>query len=810
MDYAYDKREERLYLAAYTLWMISALWNLSLWNELACTAIVRHYLQNTAYLLLLIKFFSKKRYTAKDTAGIAMLIFCCALASHAYYHRHIIAAAILIYSAGNVRLSKILKCNFVIQSVFMAATIGASSNGLLKNVIWYEGERVRYSLGYAYCTYPSHLLFFLTLTWFCLQKKIRIFDSLLFAGMNYLMYLQTDTRTNFYLSLFAIAGFFIWNRNLKWPVLLRIRDWFTCYGFIPIAVISIALHWFFNPNIAFMAKLNTLFNTRLQLGHDAIQNYGFSLFGKDLQWFGQGSLKANPSLVYNYVDCSFLKETLNFGILFLFLIAVLFYLTGKKLSEAKAYPLSWAILIMLVHSSFNADLCMPVFNVFLLSNGILFTDNQTENASKSPAQIIAETCSRFIHNDSRSFFRTIIFLAFALYLVFLQHQDIDFIVRNRCLYIWIANGTLFLLSALCCEPNNGSPTAKLKKSLPLQIFLILVCISDFIFNKYYRYSGFSLLTFGGLFCCSWHSMEDPEVLLDDIKHALKLFFIAALICCLISRPAFFTICYSGIFTNASAFGICLLIILVVFFNDSFHKPPRFLDITCAVITCYLIWITRQPTIILIAAFLLLYYLFFFAAAWKQSGPLLRRLRLKKIGKGLITGIAACLLIAVILHSITPQMGFGISYANDTVQSSKIVFSALSGDNIKDVVRDLLAEKWEICREYLNDLNLIGHPSFLKIDGTRIWPPNSILINLYRYGIPAGISYAVIILLYLFLALWQSIKNRDFFLFGMMTTCVFFSMMETAAIPFVSPAWIMFYFSLGWLMVSSPQSEAKSH
>ena len=829
-NYSYNKSEELLYLPAYALWLISALLNETSWTHFELIPVIRTYLNNTAYALLVIKFLTKKRYTAGDAWSAALAIFFCFLVSHTHYHQYIVPMTLFLCSASNVRYSQILKCTLVIQSVMMAVTITASQTGILEDVIWLQAVRDRHSFGYDYCAYPAHILLFITLIWFCIRKKIRIPELLLFSGLNYLMYLYTETRTDFYLSLLSICGFGILCKDYQNKWFKRIRNWITCWGFAVFAVLSILLHYFYNPDNPLMDRLNRALSQRLWLGSEAIKTYGFSLLGKAIRWIGQGSVKKNPDLIYNYVDCSFLKETLSYGIIFIVILGILFYLAGKEMIRTNNYHLEWATVIMLIYSSINAHLCMLVFNPFILIPGLLFSDKNASVSSEpasgegtfvspKPASegnmtafcdVIGTTFSRIPSDWVKSKLRIILFLLLFVYLIFIQHQGTEYMVEWSSMHMWVINISLFLLSILCWEnrskkerrSNNASGFARTMLFI-LKLFLLLVCISDFAAKKEFSYCGFFLLSFGGLLYKSWRTMENPGQLWIDFKYACKAGFFLILIYCLIFRPASFDICYTGICTDAESFGILMLIIVAVFLNDTLEKRMEYVNGACAIAALYLVFLTRKLTILPLAGILILLYTIFWSVLWFRSGPILRDMRTRKLLYSIIGGLAAVLLIHHLLHFLTPLSGLQVTYEYGQTDAAEItLFSLLFGEVQWSEFQTHWQSQFQIWGGYLNHLNLLGHKHLLKIDNYEIWPQNSFIMNLFRYGIPAGIAYLATVALYWGNAFYQSVKKTDFFLFSTAVLCTAASLLGMMDMPFAQIPWLIFYLTLMYCLIDS--------
>lgn len=369
----YDFREERLFLIAYIFWLLNAGIGLTLWNKFELIYTVGNYLKNISYVLLIILFLIKHNYTKRDILGVFSIIICCILSDLQIYYKYIISAIIWIYFSANIEFRKILKCTFIIQIWLLTVTVVAAYTGILENEIWSnELGRNRYGLGYLYCAYPAHILLFMTLIWFYLKKKFCVLETVCILGVNTFIYYVTDSRADYYICILAICGFYVISAMKKKRIIKRIMKVLTKYSCGVLAVFSILAHYFYNSQNEIMQKMNVLLSNRLKLGFNAINEYGFSLFGNAIRWVGMGSIKSNPATVYNYVDCSFLKEILSYGIVFLIILILAFSFVGDQIVKEEDYFLGWTVFISLVYSVFNAHLCWLTFNVFILVLGRIF------------------------------------------------------------------------------------------------------------------------------------------------------------------------------------------------------------------------------------------------------------------------------------------------------------------------------------------------------------------------------------------------------------------------------------------------------
>ena len=185
----------------------------------------------------------------------------------------IIPTMIMIYLAADVDYRKILKCTLVLQSAFMIVTVLASQMGVIEDVIWKQNGRDRQSLGYDYCGYPAHLMLFMTLMWFCIRQKVKAWDEVVWLGLNTLIYIATDSRADYYLSIFAIIGFGVISRFKDYREYKTV-NFLMKYGCGVLAIFSILMQLLYDTGNSIWKVIDNLLNGRLLYGHQALQVYG--------------------------------------------------------------------------------------------------------------------------------------------------------------------------------------------------------------------------------------------------------------------------------------------------------------------------------------------------------------------------------------------------------------------------------------------------------------------------------------------------------------------------------------------------------
>jgi hypothetical protein len=605
----------------------------------------------------------------------------------------------------------------------MLVTVTASLTGRIEDVIWYEGERVRHSLGYDYCGYPAHLLLFMTMLWIGIREKLRLPEMGFLLILNALIYYLTDSRTDFYLVILGILGAGIWCMECSNRFLCSLRAILTKYGFWIAAAASIALHILYGTTkVSVLVKLNALLNSRLSLGYAALCQYGISLFGQKIRWIGQGSLKADPTKVYNYVDCAFLKDLLTFGLLFIILLGIGYWILGKRILASGKQVYGWIVLISLAYAVINAHLCMPAFNGCFLLLGCCFAEPGGARATeqcRSFEAALGTLVPKGPGRQTKRALRMLLLFVWLLLLVFLQRQENSTVVSGAQMVIWATALLILVLSALCYEASDKPGLRKSALYRCVWLFLAAVLIVDFAVSRKFRYAGFAMLAFGGLLCRSWHSMEKPEELLEEFVWAYQLLF----------------------WLNSAAIAGKVLL----------HSGSAGAGLFANVQTCV------SFSLIALAVFI-------GALRWPK--------------RRWLAGIGA---VAALLY-----LGW--------------CWITLAPSNVLDWIYDTLRRNWWLCRAYLKQGNLLGHSYLLKHNGTKQWAANSIVMTMYRYGIPAGLAYCAVLAAGLLRALRDVWKNHRWFPFLAVAAAAAVSMVTVTELPFCTLPWGILWFSVCWYLV----------
>ncbi|HFI0655037.1 TPA: hypothetical protein ACGO4M_002044, partial [Streptococcus suis] len=134
---------------------------------------------------------------------------------------NLLCAFSAIVASKNMNIRKIIFIQTVIMAVILIVTLTSIKYGIIQNFISksiYSG-RIRNYLGFNYATFAPNLFFHLTcLLIFLKGKSFNLFSYGLLAGVNYFLYIQTDTKSAFYITnliliLLYVSQFFNLEKN---------------------------------------------------------------------------------------------------------------------------------------------------------------------------------------------------------------------------------------------------------------------------------------------------------------------------------------------------------------------------------------------------------------------------------------------------------------------------------------------------------------------------------------------------------------------------------------------------------------------
>lgn len=274
----------------------------------------------------------------------------------------------------DVDFEKIIKVSALSMFSALLVVYVSSSAGFIDNTvktrIREEEERNRNGVGFMEAYQAAYFLFFATLSWVYHRKdKLSWYEILTLATLNYVVFRQSDTRNPYYLSV-ALTAVCVMRKLI--PELGRYQKWYTKAAIIaPVlcAAVIIIQGVFIDPNSSeLMRELNSKLTARLMMNYQGVHTYGFSFFGKPIEWYIGNEPVWNPYKSYNWVDSVYLYSLLSYGVPFMlgfFAITTRLALAaGKKKDTCMVIALVLiAVLGLLDNYCFRIE-CNPFYLFF--------------------------------------------------------------------------------------------------------------------------------------------------------------------------------------------------------------------------------------------------------------------------------------------------------------------------------------------------------------------------------------------------------------------------------------------------------------
>ncbi len=329
----------------------------------------RYLLRMIAYALILLKFTTQDAFTPKRL--ITYVFLCAYFALCVLFDKTLglIDIAVLLVGAHGVSLKTCVLVFFRTTLSLTVLLFALSLFGVIENYTTYADDIPRYAFGSIYATDFAAKLFYLELSSAYLRKrKFGFIDLAAWCLVALLVYLFCRARLDTVLIfLFAALNFFLVRLpRLNGSGVNRAMIWL-----VPVCCVgSVLLHLFYTPDSALLSSLNGVLSGRLEIGNRVFEDYGFSLFGTQIEMQGWGFSTEvwNEALGYYFVDCGWLSVMLRFGILMPALICLSFAATMRAdRKEGRGNGLSLILLFIAVTSIVDHHILEIGFNPFLFT-----------------------------------------------------------------------------------------------------------------------------------------------------------------------------------------------------------------------------------------------------------------------------------------------------------------------------------------------------------------------------------------------------------------------------------------------------------
>lgn len=376
--------KEDVFIMAFSLYYIQAFLRTTMFVN-SLPNIFFSIMKFSSFFLVLTKILFMDKYSSKKIIRIISITCLFIFSTFFSSYRVLMEYLIFILGANEVSLRKVVKTYLVIGILLLIVTIICAKLGIIENLIYQREGKKRESFGVCYPTdFVAHILFICMAFMYLKGKNMRWYNYLIITLIAGITYYLCDTRLDSGCMILAAVLDFIYNKNL-----IKFDMKFVKYGlifsYIICATISIYLSVNYNKYSNFYKEVDKLLSSRLRIGNMMYNDYGVKLLGQQIDDHGWGGSLEFKYDKYNYIDCSYLRVLLKYGLVIFSIVMIANFVISIKLYKDGNY-LELIIFTLIAMNSIIAQHLIDFSYNFLLL--IYFSQiNESLEGSKKENEI---------------------------------------------------------------------------------------------------------------------------------------------------------------------------------------------------------------------------------------------------------------------------------------------------------------------------------------------------------------------------------------------------------------------------------------
>lgn len=285
----------------------------------------------------------------------------------------ILSYFLMIVGAKGVDFRKIIQWFFYLSVSFLIIIVVFTLLGVITNLIYRPiGRSIRYSLGIVYPTdFAAHVLFSILAYYYLRFGKIKWIEHIIVIAIGILVMKITNARLDSLTIFLSVPITIIAQLSIKYHELSLVTAfmWIVTPVLEWVAVVS---SYFYTPKIGILKSIDDALSGRLFYSHIAFEKYPITIFGQKVIEHGNGG--QNGMKVFNntgphsyfYIDSSYLRMFIIFGLLVFFIVSVIMIATSIKGYLNHDYIIPAIILIVSIASLVEQHLWEIAYDPFLI------------------------------------------------------------------------------------------------------------------------------------------------------------------------------------------------------------------------------------------------------------------------------------------------------------------------------------------------------------------------------------------------------------------------------------------------------------
>ena len=356
----------------------------------------------------------------------------------------------------------------------------------------------------------------------------------------------------------------------------------------------------------------------------------------------------------------------------------------------------------------------------------------------------------------------------------------------------------------------------------------MVCVSDFIVSKRYKWVGYVMLFAVGFFFFMWNNLKKPEKVVDEFMSGILWNYLVNIAFCVICRPETDGVRYAGGFLNPVSFGRYLTVVLIVILCRIDQKIMQKVkishllpEIALGIICCILQWKTQSRSGMIPA--MVAGILFFIKQIYQKT---MKKQMMQLILSTMILLMPMSMLIDFGVHTVPYLLHTQVKFEKDyysavSEETNSIWFEKVyaadteTGENNwltnsrvyrsiteKKSLEAITSERTLYWKAYLREMNLFGHCDKLELWGSKRSAHNGILQMIYFYGVLTIIPYSLLYVLFFKGAcnVWKEGKKEALFFMAGSISSILVMLVENMELSFQMLDWYTLHLTLGYFFI----------
>ena len=319
-------------------------------------------------LYTIAKFIWHNSYSKKEMIMSAIILIAFIVPAIVTDYSFLFWIGFMIVGAKGVDFNKILKVYIFLGTVLLLAAIIASQVGWIENLVYvvWRNEQITYrnSFGIVYPTDFAAHVFYLLIAGVCLSEDKLTWGKIInFLIPIWFLMDKCDAKTScicMVLMASMLMCVYLFKNKIK-------SNWFYhLLNMIPIGLagLFLALSHIYDSSNQLMVRLNQLLSERLMHSNNAVTLYDYKLFGQNVEEVPYGGTIIQ-SYGYFFIDDSYLRIAILYGVVLLLVVLAIFWLCGVKAIKYKKIIILVALVAIGVHSFMEHHLIEVAYNPLL-------------------------------------------------------------------------------------------------------------------------------------------------------------------------------------------------------------------------------------------------------------------------------------------------------------------------------------------------------------------------------------------------------------------------------------------------------------